>query len=260
MSQKRTFLNTTIGKKVIMSATGLMLFGFLTSHLIGNFLLLDALGGKEKFNEYAHWLVSHPAIIPMEIGLFAIFIIHIFTAIKVSLASKAARPESYEVRNTLGKSSIFSRNMVQTGSIILIFLVLHLSTFKFGAEYTEGQLNDTQVSQMKEQGKTEIQIEQTKAAEMLIANKQKTTGKRDLHRTVVENFAKKWYSIVYIICMIVMGFHLAHGFQSAFQTLGLNHPKYNCCIKSISNCLAIIFALGYSIFPIYFGFINPMGG
>lgn len=255
MSQKRTFLNTTVGKKVLMSATGLMLFGFLTSHLVGNFLLLDAIGGRDAFNDYAHWLVSHPAIIPMEIGLFAIFIIHIVSAVKVSLASKAARPEGYAVRNTMGKSTFFSRSMLQTGSIIFIFLVLHLTTFKFGTEHKVSQINEN-VSKTTELSvvEGEIKVDTTTIDTAVIESK------RDLYQTVVENFAKKWYSLVYIFCMIVMGFHLAHGFQSAFQTLGLNHPKYNCCIKGISNFLAICFALGYSVFPIYFGFINPIGG
>jgi succinate dehydrogenase / fumarate reductase, cytochrome b subunit len=258
MSQKKTFLSTTIGKKTLMAATGLMLIGFLTSHLAGNFLLLEKFGGKEAFNNYAHWLISHPMIIPMEIGLFAIFIIHIVTAIKVSLAGKAARPQGYAMHNNLGKSSIFSRTMIQSGSVILIFLVLHLSTFKFGSDYRVDHINEAERAKLIESGKSEVEIDTANA--VLTLAKSGKADVRDLHKTVVENFAKKWYSIVYILCMIVMGFHLAHGFKSAFQTLGLNHPKYNCCIAKVSNILAFIFAAGYSVFPIYFGFIKPFGG
>ena len=258
MSQKRSFVNTTIGKKVLMSATGIMLFGFLATHLAGNFLLFDAIGGKDAFNNYAHALITNPLIIPMEIGLAAIFIIHIVSAIKVSLASKAARPESYELRNTMGKSTFFSRSMLQTGSIIFIFLILHLSTFKFGSEHYVGELTKEQKSELVSEGLSEKQVEGMSTAVQAVKGQSEKV--RDLYKTVVDNFAKKWYSLVYIFCMVVMGFHLAHGFQSAFQTLGLNHPRYNCCIKRISNILAIVFALGYSVFPIYFGFINPVGG
>jgi succinate dehydrogenase / fumarate reductase cytochrome b subunit len=239
-----------------MSATGIMLFDFLATHLAGNFLLFDSIGGKDAFNNYAHALITNPLIIPMEIGLAAIFIIHIVSAIKVSLASKAARPEAYAVRNTMGKSTFFSRSMLQSGSIIFIFLILHLSTFKFGSEHYVGDLTEAQKSELTAKGMTEEQAEGANTAIQAITGQKEKV--RDLYKTVVDNFAKKWYSLVYIFCMVVMGFHLAHGFQSAFQTLGLNHPKYNCCITRISNVLAIIFALGYSVFPIYFGFINPV--
>ena len=139
--------------------------------------------------------------------------------------------------------------MLKTGSLVLAFLVLHLATFKFGTEYKSGEAPATEAKQAVE--KVEIA-----AADNTV--EVKTTEKsevRDLYRTVVENFQKKWYSIVYIISMIVLGFHLAHGFQSAFRTLGLNHPKYTPCITKASNALGYGFALAYSVFPIYFGFI-----
>lgn len=256
MSQKNTFLNTTVGKKVLMAVTGLLLVGFLTSHLAGNFLLFDFIGGKDKFNEYSHWLITHPLIIPMEIGLLALFLIHIISAVKVSLLSSAARPQKYAHRETNGKSTFASRTMLHTGGIILVFLVLHLVTFKFGTEYTE-VINgtDSAVSTLQE-----ADVDPKEQASGKFKDVKSMDTRRDLYRTVVELFAKKWYSLIYIVCMIIMGIHLCHGIQSAFQTLGLNHPKYNCCIKKVSCILAIIFAVGYSIFPIYFGFINPVGG
>ena len=247
MSQKRSFINTTIGKKVLMSVTGFMLFGFLVTHLAGNFLLLDAIGGKEAFNNYAHALISNPLIYPMEAALAAIFIIHIVSAIKVSLASKAARPEGYAERNTMGKSTFFSRSMLQTGSIIFIFLVIHLATFKFGDEYYIGDLSDQQKIELKEKGLSEAQIVEANTA-FRAAHGQKEKV-RDLYRTVVESFANKGYSLLYIFCMVIMGFHLAHGFQSAFQTLGLNHPKYTCCIKRISNVLCNNLCCGLQHIP-----------
>lgn len=249
MSQKNTFLNTTVGKKVLMAVTGLLLVGFLTSHLAGNFLLFDFIGGKDKFNEYSHWLITHPLIIPMEIGLLALFLIHIASAVKVSLLSSAARPQKYAYRETNGKSTFASRTMLHTGGIILVFLILHLITFKFGEVHY--------VDDVKEVTKTEISKD---GLNKELKNTATAKIPRDLYKTVVDMFAKKWYSLIYIVCMIIMGIHLCHGIQSAFQTLGLNHPRYNCCIKKVSCVLAVVFAVGYSIFPIYFGFINPVGG
>jgi len=249
MSQKNNFFTTTIGKKVIMAVTGLLLVGFLTSHLAGNFLLFDSIGGKDSFNDYAHWLITHPLIIPMELGLLAIFLIHLFTAIKVSMQSKAARPERYAVRNNLGESTFASRSMIHTGGLIFIFLILHLVTFKYGDVYYV----DGPTAEVVKGADGEI-------IENAVSTISDSEKKRDLHKTVVEMFAKKWYSLVYIVCMIAMGIHLCHGIRSSFQTLGLNHPRYNCCVKKISCILAIVFAVGYSIFPIYFGFINPVQG
>ena len=249
MSQKNNFFTTTIGKKVIMAVTGLLLVGFLTSHLAGNFLLFEQFGGKESFNDYSHWLITHPLILPMELGLVAIFLIHMVTAFKVTLLSKAARPDRYAVRNNLGESTFASRTMIHTGGIILVFLILHLVTFKYGNEYyVEG--TSTEV----------VKDASGKVIEDAVTIVPKSERKRDLYATVVEMFAKKWYSLVYILCMIALGIHLCHGIRSAFQTFGLNHPRYNCCVKRLSCILAITFAIGYSIFPIYFGFINPVQG
>lgn len=248
MSQKNNFFTSTIGKKIIMATTGLLLVGFLTSHLAGNFLLFEQFGGKESFNDYSHWLITHPLILPMEIGLAALFLIHIYTALKVTMLSKAARPERYAVRNNLGESTFASRTMIHTGGIIFIFIILHLITFKFGEKH-DVLVPDTVV-------KSSVETKDGVKEASTVSYK----PKRDLYKTVVDMFAKKWYSLIYIVCMIAMGIHLCHGIRSAFQTFGLNHPRYNCCIKKVSCILALVFTLGYSIFPIYFGFINPVQG
>jgi succinate dehydrogenase / fumarate reductase cytochrome b subunit len=232
-----------------MAATGLMLIGFLTSHLAGNFLLIEWLGGsKEKFNEYAHWLINLPFIIPMEIGLLAVFVIHIVSAIKVSRASRAARPEKYAYSRNLGKSTVFSRTMVKSGIVVLAFLVLHIITFKFGTEYyVDAQGNDITAA---------VEAAKNAPAEIAALTAESAKPVRDLYRTVIECFQQTWYSIIYIICMVVLAFHLAHGFQSAFKTFGFNHPKYNCCLVKLSYLIAAVYGIGYCLFPIYFGFIK----
>jgi len=225
---KCRFISSTIGMKVLMAATGLLLTGFLVTHLAGNFLLLPKIGGPEAFNEYAYKLTSlGPVLWAAEFGLLALFVTHIFCAIRTKMISSAARGSEYVVRKTHGESNLSSRFMVHTGGIILVFLIVHLVTFKFGTEHA---------------------LEPTAAA----------PATRDLYKTVVELFANKLYSAYYIASMVLLGFHLKHGFQSAFQTLGLNHPRYTPLVKKTSLALALIFAIGYSIFPIYFGFINPV--
>ena len=221
---KCRFFSSTIGMKVTMAATGLLLVGFLATHLAGNFLLF---GGPEAFNEYAHKLVSlGPVLWAAEAGLLGLFVLHIFCAIRTKMISSAARGSEYAMRKTHGESTVSSKFMLHTGGIILVFLIVHLATFKFGKEYN---------------------LEATATAPAM----------RDLYTTVVELFANKAYSAYYIISMVLMGLHLKHGFQSAFQTLGLNHPRYTPLVKKASLAIALIFAIGYSIFPVYFGFINP---
>ena len=252
MNKCACFFTSTLGKKVTMAVTGLLLIGFLVVHLIGNLSLFPAFGGKEKFNDYAHLLSSTPLIYGAEALLLAIFLIHIVAAIQVSLRNKAARPVAYEVRNTFGKSNAYSRGMLHTGLTVLVFLVVHLVTFKFGKEYPVSGTHSTEVAALNAEGKMEM-----KSVEVLNAGSAEDMGKRDLYRTVTELFACPAYSAFYIVAMLVMGLHLMHAFKSACQTLGLFHAKWNNLFARISVGLAFFFAVGYSSFPIYFGFIKP---
>ena len=222
---KCTFFKSTVGTKFLMAATGLLLVGFLATHLAGNFLLFAS---PKAFNDYAHALTSKgPLIWAAELGLLGLFVLHIVCAIRTKAISAAARPQAYAMSQNMGQSTLQSRTMLHTGGVILVFLIIHLITFKFGVEY--------------------VTIADADNAAI-----------RDLYLTVVECFASKGYSALYIACMILLGFHLKHGFQSAFQTLGLNHPRYFPMIKKASLGLAILFAGGYAIFPIVFGFANPV--
>jgi len=258
MSQKKTFLSSTLGKKLLMAATGLLLIGFLTSHLAGNFLLLDGIGGKDAFNLYAHMLTSNKLIYIAEAGLLGIFIVHIVSAIQVSAASRAARPQGYETSENLGKSTLASRTMLKSGSLILAFLIFHLVGFKFGEELSVNDLTAKEKIELQTLKEVNI-INKQKSAEKGIAYEPVTMPAkvnkpemRDLYTTVRNNLATPWYAALYILSMIVLGFHLCHGFQSAFKTLGFNHPKYENCMTVLSKILAITYALGYCIFPIYF--------
>ncbi|MAT58533.1 MAG: succinate dehydrogenase cytochrome b subunit [Melioribacteraceae bacterium] len=207
-------LNSSIGKKFIMALTGISLILFLIVHLAGNLTLFI---GEEAFNLYVESLDKiKPFIRVIEVVLAAIFIFHIVNGIKLYFENRGARPEKYAVNGSRKNSTLFSRTMAQTGSIIFIFLVIHLSTF-----WKAFNLD-------------------THAADASYYN------------IVLEWFQIEWYAVLYVICMIILGFHLNHGFQSAFQTFGWNHNKYASLIKKIGTGYAVIMAVGFASIPIYF--------
>ena len=212
---------SSIGKKIVMAVTGLSMIGFLVTHLAGNMLLFV---GAETYNLYSHKLISNPLIYGAEAILVLVFLYHVFMAIKITLENRGARPIRYAVTASLGKKTLSSSTMMWSGSVILVFLILHLISFKFGEDVAPPSVD----------------------------------GARDLYALVVTRFQNPFYSSFYILCMIILGFHLSHALQSTFRSFGLSHPTYLGWIKIISYGTAIAFTLGFSIFPIYFGFIKQV--
>jgi len=211
------FLNSSIGKKFMMAVTGSFLLIFLIVHLVGNITLFF---GPGAFNGYVSALdVVKPLIRVIEVVLLAAFLIHIFNGLKLWLENKRARGVTYKVNGSSENSTIFSRTMAVTGSIILIFLVSHLATFfwRFNVHDPMGLATHHQY-----------------------------------YDVVVYFFSMWWYAILYVIAMIFLGYHLNHGFQSAFQTFGWNHNRYFPVIKKLGTIYAIIMALGFASMPIYF--------
>lgn len=213
------FINSSIGKKFAMAITGSFLIIFLIIHLIGNLTLFF---GAEAFNGYVKTLdVIKPLIRVIELVLLAAFLIHIFNGVKLWIENKQARGVNYKVNGSSENSDVFSRTMFVTGSIVFIFLVLHLGTFfwRFNVHDPDN-----------------------------LANAHK-------YFDIVTGFFKIWwYSALYVVAVILLGFHLNHGFQSAFQTFGWNHAKYTPLIKKIGTVYAIIMAVGFASMPIYFFF------
>lgn len=207
---------SSVSKKHAMAITGLLLCGFLLSHLAGNFLLFV---GSDAFNKYSHALVTNPAIYLAETILGLLFLSHILMAFKLTIENKQARPEAYYMRKHSGRgATIASSTMPYTGIIALIFLVFHIMGLKFGTHYT------TNVG----------------GVEM-----------RDIYKTTVEYFADPIHVAGYIIAVVSLGIHVSHGFWSAFQSLGLNHKKYMPKIKKFSILYGILVAVGFSSLPIY---------
>lgn len=207
-----------------MSFTGLSLCLFLLTHMAGNLLLL---AGPDVYNTYAHNLVTNPLLIVAELGLIALFLTHVVTAIKLTRENRAARGSRYAIVEPSGRSwrSIFSKHMIVSGLIIFVFLIFHLKNFKYGTHYT-----------------TTLEGEEV----------------RDLARLVIEEFRQPLYLTLYVAAMLVVGGHLIHGVRSSFQTLGINHPKYNCLIAWVSRGYTVLIVVGFIAVPlsIYFGGIG----
>jgi len=222
MSHISKMFNSSIGRKFIMALTGLFLCSFLVVHLSGNFSLFFHDSG-EAFNKYSHFMSTNALIRIFEIGLVLGFVFHISTGLKLNSQNAAARKIKYENQKLNETSSWFSQNMAMTGATILVFLILHLIGF-YGRYHFQ-----TEPSVMYD-------------GEMY----------KDMYTIVMEAYKEWWVVLIYVIGVVALGLHLNHGFQSAFQSLGLNNKSYSPLIKSIGKGFSIIVILGFSSFPIYF--------
>ena len=206
------FFNSSIGKKIVMAITGILLVLYLVIHLAGNLTLY---WGEKAFTSYAGVLeVIKPLIRIIEVILALIFIFHIINGVRVWWGNKTAKPKDYAVNAKSKNSTLFSRTMIHSGVIVLIFLILHLVTIWYPYNAGSGEVN--------------------------------------LYEIVSGRFMSPLYSWFYVLAMILLGFHLNHGFQSAFQTLGWNHKKYFSLVQAIGTIYSILTAVGFASLPIYF--------
>lgn len=219
MSWFTSALSNSLGRKVIMALTGLFLVIFLIVHLAGNLQLLATDGGK-AFNIYADFMTSNSIVKITSFVLYASFIIHIIWSILLTRQNKAARPIGYAKTDPLARSWA-SRNMGLMGTLIFIFLVIHLKNFWYEMHW--GGIEAVKYD-MKEY--------------------------RDLYSVTVAVFRELWYVILYVVAMIGLAFHLFHGFRSMFQTLGINHPKYNPLINFVGGAYAILVPAAFAAIPI----------
>jgi len=220
MSWFTNAISSTLGRKVLMALTGLFLITFLIVHLSGNLQLLLDDGGK-SFNIYAKFMTTNPIIKTTSYLLYATFIIHIIWSIILTVHNRKARPVGYEKFKGSTNSTWSSRNMGILGTIIFVFLVIHLRNFWYEMHW--GGI--PKVSYDGEEYK-------------------------DLHAVVNASFGEIWYVVLYVAAMLGLMFHLFHGFQSSFQTLGVNHPKYNPIIKGVGYAIAIIIPALFASIPI----------
>ena len=211
--------SSSIGKKLIMGITGLFLISFLVVHCFLNaFVFFDNTG--VLFNEGAHFMATNWIIRAMEIVLMLGLLLHIVQGARLTFQNQAARPEKYAYNNGNANSKWYSRSMGLLGTLLLIFLIVHLSQFWTVSRFTG--------------------IPTTDAA-----------GHEDLYAVMKETFANIWMVVLYVLSMISLGYHLLHGFASTFQTLGWNHKKYTPIIKAIGVWFSILIPLLFAAMPVW---------
>ena len=221
------FLTSSVGKKILIAVLGLFLITFLLVHLGINSLLI-LFEDRNIFNIAAHFMATNIVIKVFEVLLFGGFIFHIFYSLIVQFQNWYSRPKGY-LRTYNSETSFFSKYMIHTAAIILTFLAIHLAHFYIKAKFFHG-------------------------TDEIIIN-----GKvyEDLGILVIRKFQMSGFVIFYISAFIFLGFHLIHGFQSAFQTLGLNHKTYTPVIKSIGIIYTILVVTGFTLIPLVIYFTYP---
>src|SRR5688572_1150900 len=213
-------LSSTLGRKLLMALTGLFLILFLIVHLIGNLQLLKSDGGR-AFNVYAEFMTSNPIIVTVSYVNYTCILVHVIWALMITQRNRAARgSEGYAV--VKNSSPWTSRNMGILGTFILIFLVIHLKGFWY-------EMHWGGISKANYEGR-EV---------------------KDLFAVVDMAYSNVWYVTLYVVSMAILAFHLWHGFASSFQTLGLNHLKYNPLIKFVGQTFAIVVPVLFALIPIW---------
>ncbi|MBS0619142.1 MAG: succinate dehydrogenase cytochrome b subunit [Spirochaetes bacterium] len=215
-AQSPFVLATSLGRKYLMALSGLFLISFLPVHLAGNLLLFKSDGGA-AFDAYSLFMSTSALIRVLEVTLVLGFLVHIVDGIILTMKNKAARPIGY--KGGSGKvQSFFSKFMAPTGMIILIYLIIHINSFTLKHRIYE-------------------------------------VGNLKFYDTVKTAFELQWggfYAWFYVLAMLLLAFHLNHGFQSAFQSLGLNHKKYTPLIKKLGLLYSIAIPVGFAAIPIFF--------
>jgi len=217
MSSNKSMLSSLV-KKYIMAITGLFLVLFLLVHCGINALVFLNDGGK-TFNEAAHFMGHNILMRTMEIGLFIGFIIHIVDGLSLWFQNKKARAIGYAKVDAKNNSTWYSRSMGLLGTIILIFLIIHLKDFWYVSRFLGLEMNATQ-------------------------------GLEDLFVVMTMKFQSLPVVIIYVLACFSLAWHLLHGFSSAFQSLGLNNPKYNGIIKNIAIVYSLVISLVFAAMPL----------
>ncbi len=224
MSYQTAF--SSITKKVTTAIAGLFLIVFLMVHLgINLFILPITENHQEMFAAAAHFMGTNWIIKVFEIVLMGAILLHVALGIILQFQNWAARGQGYKVKSK-STTSFMSKYIIYTGIMILLFLLVHFYNFYF------------------------IKLGLVAAPEIAnIAHPQE----EHFYELAVYLFTNEiGYSILYIVAFVFLGIHLNHAFQSAFQTLGLNHKKYTPAIKTIGKLYSIIIPIGYIIIPLYF--------
>ncbi len=212
MNKISSFYTSSVGRKIVMGLTGFFLCSFLVVHLYINLFLLGKDGST--FNVYAEFMATYPLIRPLEIILFAGFLLHAFVGGWLWIANRLARPVKYAVNRPGENSALSSRLAFWTGAFVFVFLVIHVNTFFVGSRFFPDG--------------------------------------RTMYDRVHEAFQSPLYVAFYMVALAFLGYHLKHGVQSAFQTFGLKHRKYEPLINAIAVVFWLLIPIAFAVLPLYF--------
>ncbi len=224
MSSRRRVFDSSVGSKILIGLTGLLLVLYLIIHIVGNLVVF---GGPAAFNSYAHMLESNPALPAIEIALLLLFLVHIFKTVRMYVSNRGARPVAYAQKRSAGHTSRktpASSTMIVSGLWLLAFLVVHVKAFRFGVEH------------------------------------EWPAGGRDLYRLEMENLQSPLVVGFYVLSMLVVGSHLFHGASSAAQSLGLDHPRWTPRILLAGKILAVAIAGGFIVITLWAHFVGGQVG
>jgi succinate dehydrogenase / fumarate reductase, cytochrome b subunit len=204
------FYRTTVGKKLVMAVSGLILFGFIVGHLAGN---LQVFLGADKLNDYAAFLRRTPELLwPARLALLAALVLHVVASAQIVLANRRARPARYAVKRAI-ETNYAARTMAISGPLVLLYLIYHLAMFTFlitGPGYSP----------------------------------------TDVYRNVVLSFQSPSVAVIYIVAMLLLGLHLYHGVWSMLHTLGISSPHYRWLRRGLAPVVAVAITAGYIAIPL----------
>jgi len=213
---------SSLGKKYLMAVTGFVLFLFVAGHMVGN---LQVFLGPESINRYGHFLQSNLEVIwPARLVLLTMLALHVWSAIRLSLENRAARPEAYGQYRPVG-STLASRTMLHSGTIIFVFVIFHLLHYTAQVRYLNGTGQDFSAFVDSEH-------------------------RHDIYKMMVVGFSSFPVSAFYILAIGLLCFHLSHGISSMFQSLGWKNEGYRCWLDCVARGVAVILFLGYTSIPI----------
>ena len=219
----KQWLALTLSQKNLMALTGLFLCFFLVIHLFGNLqLLLPAESARWQFNFYSKLLSENIFIHIISYILFASIIAHAVYALVITINNRRANGKRYEYDRRGASSKWYSRRMGLLGTVILFFLIIHLRDFWYEVQFGHLPVDKD--------------------------------GQEDLYTLVVTVYRNGWYVLIYVLCMIALGYHLLHGFFSAARTIGACHPRYINWIRVIGWVYSVGISAGFALVPIYVHF------
>jgi succinate dehydrogenase / fumarate reductase cytochrome b subunit len=207
---------SSIGSKLLVAASGVLLLTFLLGHAAGNLLILK---GPGALNAYADWLQGHPLLWGFRLGMLALFTLHVLTAVRLARENRAARPVRYRRIARLG-ARLPGRLMVLSGALVLAFVVFHLLHLTLGAV---GPEVDAMVD---------------------------GAGRVDVYARVVASFREPWLVGLYVGAVLLLGLHLVHAIEGLFQTFGFNHESYQGLIRFLAPALSLLIVAGFAAIPL----------